>query len=63
VARIREAAFLGRYGHQDMFRVLGRDPRKRPLTALERAIYCECLREFWEKEIERTPEEPENEVD
>jgi len=32
-------AFICRYGHQDVYRVLGRDPEKAPLTPLELRLF------------------------
>jgi hypothetical protein len=46
-----------RYGHQDFYRVLGRDPVARPMSAIERAIFAACLAEFWEKEVKERPTE------
>lgn len=47
-----------RYGHQDVYRVLGRDPLKRPLTPLELALYERCVWEAVDREftprVERT---------
>lgn len=45
VSRWMDRAFLTRYGGQDIYRLLGRDARREPLTALERAIFCACIEE------------------
>lgn len=47
----RDLAFLCRYGHQDIYSLLGRDPLSSPLTPLERAILIRALQEHWEAEI------------
>lgn len=41
--RWRQIAFVCRYGHQDVYRLLGRDPISHPLTELELALYQRCL--------------------
>jgi hypothetical protein len=40
-----------RYGHQDFFRLTGRDPVKQPLTELDRDILLLCLAEQVEAEF------------
>lgn len=49
--RWRQLAFLCRYGHQDVFRLLGRDPQRRPLTNLELRLFAEALYEHIESEF------------
>jgi hypothetical protein len=48
---MRVVAFICRYGHQDFFRVTGRDPIGHPLTALEAHIFASCLKEHLEVEF------------
>lgn len=38
-------AFICRYGHQDIYRLLGRDPAREPLTTLERMLFAMCVQE------------------
>ncbi len=42
-------AFICRYGHQDVHRLLGRSG---PLTPLERALFARALQEHWEAEVQ-----------
>lgn len=49
--RWRDVAFLCRFGHQDVYRILGRDPFASPLTSLERGVFVRCVQEHWEAEI------------
>jgi hypothetical protein len=44
-------AFICRFGHQDIYRLLGRDPLRRPLTPLETALFAEALETHWEAEV------------
>jgi hypothetical protein len=48
---MRVNAQLMRYGHQDFFRLTGRDPVKQPLTILERVILLACIAEQVEAEF------------
>lgn len=43
-----ETAFICRYGHQDVGRLLGRE---RPLSPLERALFARALQQHWEAEV------------
>ena len=45
-------AFICRFGHQDVYRLLGRDPVREPLDALERALFVRALEAHWEAEVE-----------
>jgi hypothetical protein len=40
------------YGHQDVYRILGRDPLKRPLTEIERALFTRLVFECWEAQMQ-----------
>ncbi len=42
-------AFICRYGHQDVHRLLG---RTRTLTPLDRALFARALQEHWEAEVQ-----------
>lgn len=42
------------YGHQDVYRVLGRDPVAQPLTPLERVVFSRLLMECWEAKVAPT---------
>jgi hypothetical protein len=44
-----ETAFICRYGHQDVHRLLGRPGT---LTPLERTLFARALLEHWEAEVE-----------
>ena len=46
IDRFRPLAFLCRYGSQDIYRLLGRDPGRRPLTPRERAVLQFCVLEL-----------------
>lgn len=46
-----------RYGNQDYFRVVGRDPIAHPMTMLEVHLFNYWLKRFWENE-QATPEDP-----
>ncbi len=35
------------FGHQDVYRLLGRDPIRRPLTELELSLFEHHLLEWW----------------
>lgn len=48
---MREAAIMCSYGHQDVYRILGRDPIGHPLTRLERAVFSQLLIECWEAKV------------
>lgn len=37
--RWERIAFVCRYGHQDVYRVTGRDPLRNPLTTIEWALF------------------------
>ena len=43
-----ETAFICRYGHQDVHRLLGRSGT---LTPLERALFARALQDHWEAEV------------
>ena len=45
-----------RYGHQDFFRVTGRDPARQPLTMMESALLSRLLLEMWRTEVEVSPD-------
>lgn len=47
---------LCRYGNQDIFRLLGRDPITQPLSSLERALFLDALVELLNREA--TPPTP-----
>lgn len=51
----RNTAFLCRYGHQDVYRILGRDPVKKPLSPLEIQLFQAALLEHLQSEF--TPRE------
>ena len=46
VNRWMERAFVCRYGGQDLYRILGRDPVHDPLSALEFRIFGACVEEL-----------------
>ncbi len=46
-----DRAFACRYGHQDIYRLLGRDPAEQPLTRFEYAVFIKCIEKHWEAEI------------
>gem|GEM_PF-6765753 len=46
---------LCRYGHQDFYRIMGRDPAKSPLSRIERSIFARCLAELWNNEVKANP--------
>lgn len=48
---MREAAILCRYGHQDWYRITGRDPARQPMTPLERGLFVRVLIELWNAEV------------
>ena len=50
--RTKQVAMACRYGHQNYFDILGRDPVRQPMTALELALFNWALKEFWENEHE-----------
>lgn len=54
--RWRENALFCRYGNQDLFKLLGRDPLTQPLTAIERALFWDALLELLDREA--TPPTP-----
>jgi hypothetical protein len=43
-------AAICRYAHQDIYRVLGRDPLTEPLTPLELAVFTACVSEHVQAE-------------
>lgn len=53
-----EVAFVCRYGCQDVYRVIGRDPATRPLTARERALFSGSVLRHVQAEF--TPREDDN---
>lgn len=55
MARWRAWAFLCRYAHQDIYRLIGRDPMQRPLTALEVAVFRRCIADLWNDEVKEAP--------
>src|SRR5439155_19750285 len=46
-----DTAYVCRYGHQDVYRVLGRDPFAYPLTPLERQIFIRALQVHIDVEV------------
>ena len=48
---MRMVAIICSYGHQDFYRVLGRDPVKEPMTTLERDVFARLLLEVWEAKV------------
>lgn len=45
-------AFACRYGHQDVYRMLGRDPARDALSDFELACFCWALQEHWNAEVD-----------
>lgn len=58
-SRWRTIAFLCKYANQDVFRLLGRDPLKDPLTAVERSLFLDAITEFMEAEAAPPPNQGE----
>ncbi len=48
-----EIAFLCRYGNQNVYELLGRDPKLQPLTSREQTILASCIQEH--VTVERQP--------
>lgn len=46
-----DTAFICRFGHQDVYRLLGRDPMTAPLTPLERQLFIRALQEHIDVEV------------
>lgn len=44
---MREVALICSYGHQDFYRVLGRDHLKEPMSELERKVFGRLLLDVW----------------
>jgi hypothetical protein len=51
---MQTAAVCCRYGHQDFFRITGRDPAKQPMTILERELFAKCVIDLYNGEAEHT---------
>jgi len=45
-----ERAWICRFGNQDVYRIMGRDPVREPMTALERSVFAACLYEIVSEE-------------
>lgn len=52
---MRNIAFLCRYGHQNYFEVVGRDPIAKPMSPIERHVLAACLQEHVEAEFKPAP--------
>lgn len=50
-SRWRRIAFLCRYAHQDVYRLIGRDPERSPLTPIERELFYAATFECVEAEV------------
>jgi len=44
-------AFVCRYGHQNVYQLLGRDPMRDPLSDFELACLFFALQEHWNREV------------
>jgi hypothetical protein len=52
--RLKTAAILCRYAHQDYFRIIGRDPITQPMTILERELFAHCIVELYNQEAKKS---------
>ncbi len=53
-----ELAWICRYGHQDVFRILGRSAETSPLSKLESAVFAACLLEHFVAEMKAKSGDP-----
>jgi len=49
-------AFVCRYGHQDFYRITGRDPQRQPMTPIELALFQRHVERHVIAERQTSPE-------